>query len=262
MVRPGDTVSSSSRPASRRQRAIGEADAPPAYTYTVKDMPAGDRPRERLLEHGPAKLHNAELLAIILRAGIPGQPVTVMAESLLTRFGGLEGLRRASIAELCQVQGLGEAKAAQIQAALELGRRLQIEALDRPAYSIRSPEDVAELVRLELERLEQEHLMVVLLDNKHRVVDKVVVYKGNVGGAIVRMAELFRDAIRQNCPAMVLAHNHPSGEPAPSPEDLQLTAQAIEAGKQLDIKVLDHIVIGRRAFRSLRREGPGLRWQE
>ncbi len=256
-----------SRAADRRRAGIGEAgDGEPgvvlAYGYTVKDIPAGDRPRERLLENGAEALSNAELLAIILRTGIAGQPVTEMAGALLARFGGLEGIRRASVAEMCAMPGLGAAKAAQIQAALELGRRLQIEELDQPVYSMRSPEDVAAYVRLHMPGWEQEHLMVVLLDNKHRVVDKIVLYKGNVGGAVVRMAELFRDAIRQNCPALVLAHNHPSGEPAPSAEDLDLTSQAIDMGKQLDIKVLDHIVLGRQAYKSLRREGLGLRWQE
>jgi DNA repair protein RadC len=236
-------------------------DATGRVRYTVKDLPATERPRERLLELGPEALSPAELLAIVLRTGTTDKRVTELAQDLLKRFGGLDGLRRALPSEICQVYGLGPAKAAQILAALELGRRLQAEAPPERVYSIRSPENVAEMLGFEMERLEQEHLYVVLLDNKHRVVGKpLAVYKGNASGAVVRSAELFRDAVRQNMPAIVLAHNHPSGDPNPSAEDVEVTRQALEAGANLDIAVLDHIIIGRRQFVSLRRERPGLAW--
>lgn len=247
----------------RPRKAISETDQGPEYRYTVKDMPAGERPRERLLEHGPGALSNAELLAIILRTGTAGQPVTEMASALLSRFQRLDDLQKASTKELCdQVSGLGPAKVTQIKAALELGRRLQAEAAPDRSYSVRSPENVAELLRLDLEREDQENLKVVLLDTRHRVVGSPTVYKGSVNSAVVRMAELFREATRQNCPSLILAHNHPSGDPSPSPEDIQLTTQAIEAGRQLDIKVLDHIIIGRGSFKSLRRDRPSLPWPE
>jgi DNA repair protein RadC len=229
--------------------------------YTVKDLPATERPRERLLELGANVLSPAELLAIILRTGTTDKRVTELAADLLKEFGGLDGLRRALPSELCRVAGLGPAKAAQLLAALELGRRLQAEAPVERSYTIRAPENIAEILGLEMEHLEEERLFVVLLDNKHRVVGKPQeIYKGNASGAVVRPAELFRAAVRQNLTAIVLAHNHPSGDPSPSSEDIEVTRQALEAGASLDIAVLDHIIIGRRSFVSLRRERPTMPW--
>jgi DNA repair protein RadC len=181
-----------------------------------------------------------------------------MAERLLSQFGGLAGLAQASHDELCQVHGIGEAKATQIKAALELGRRLLATAPhERP--QVRSPADVANLLMLEMSLLEQEHLRAVLLDTKNVVIRVINVYAGNLNTAVVRVGEVFREAIRANCASIIVVHNHPSGDPTPSPEDVRVTEQLVEAGRLLDIDVLDHLVIGRNRYVSLKERGLGFR---
>jgi DNA repair protein RadC len=228
------------------------------YQPLIRELPAQERPRERLKHYGAASLSNAELLAIILRTGAASESVLNMSTRLLARFGGLAGLARASFGELCQEHGLGEAKAAQVKASLELGRRLLAkEAGGRAA--VRSPADVANLLQTEMAFLEQEELRLVLLDTKNQVLSMPQVYRGSVNRSLIRIAEVFRDAIRENSPALVVVHNHPSGDPTPSPEDVSVTEQLIEAGKLLDIEVLDHIVIGRHDFVSLKEQGLGFK---
>jgi len=221
------------------------------YHVTIKELPEGERPRERLQHYGAGSLSNAELLAIILRTGVRGQSTIGLATRLLADFGGLAGLARTSLAELCAINGLGIAKAAQIQAAFELGRRLSVAAPhEKPRVS--SPADAANLLMLEMSRLEQEQLRVLLLDTRNRVLASPTIYQGSLNSSFVRVAELFREAIRHNCASIILAHNHPSGDPAPSAADVALTRKVIEAGKLLSIEVLDHIIIGDRRFVSLK----------
>jgi DNA repair protein RadC len=223
---------------------------------TLRDWPESERPRERLIAHGPGQLSNAELLAVVLRTGVSGKTVLSLAENLLAGFGGLPGLRRASVQELVERQpGLGPAKAAQLKAALELGHRLSVLAEQLPR--IQQPEDVAGLLMLHMADLEQEQLRLVLLNTRHDIIGWPVVYSGGLRTAIVRPAEVFREPIRQNASAIILAHNHPSGDPTPSPEDVNLTFQVAQLGKQLDIEVLDHLVIGRGRWVSLRSKGLG-----
>lgn len=226
------------------------------YNPTIKDLLSGERPRERLREQGADSLSNAELVAILLRVGTTSENVLRLAERLLITFGGISGLMRASFEEICAQHGMGEAKACQIKAALEMGRRLLKE---EPAerLTVRCPADVARILMLEMGHLDQEHLRVVLLNTKNQVMAMQEVYKGSVNTSLVRVAELFRDAIRQNCPAMVVVHNHPSGDPTPSHEDVHLTEQIVNAGKMLDIEVLDHLVITQHKFVSLRERGLG-----
>ena len=227
-----------------------------AYNPTISDIPWADRPRERLLQYGSAALSNAELLAIILRVGGVGQNAIRLAESLLAQFEGLSGLAGAGVGELEQVRGVGAAKVAQIKAALELGRRLQITVPDsRP--QVRSPGDAANLVMLEMSVLEQEHLRVLLLDTRNRVLEISTVYQGSLNTSLIRVGELFRSAIRRNAAALIVAHNHPSGDPSPSAEDVAVTRQIVSAGKLLDVEVLDHLVIGRGRFVSLKERGLG-----
>lgn len=226
------------------------------YRPTIRELPASERPRERLRERGAAALSNAELLAIILRTGIPSDNVLALAGRALARFGGLEGLARASFGELCGERGLGEAKAAQVKAALELGRRL-LSAQPQERASVHSPQDVANLLAAEMGLLEQEHLRVLLLNTKNQVLAAPEVYKGSVNSAQVRVGELLRDAVREGCPALIVVHNHPSGDPTPSADDVEITRQLVEAGRLLGIDVLDHIVIGRQGFASLRERGLG-----
>jgi DNA repair protein RadC len=226
------------------------------YNPRMTDLPQSDRPRERLLAQGPAALSTAELLAIILRTGVPDENVMRVAQRLLSTFGNLSGLAQANVAELTAARGLGPAKAAQLKAALELGRRLLVESPDqRP--QVRSPADAASLLMSEMSLLEQEHLRVMLLDTKNRVLGSPTVYVGSLNTSLIRVGELFREAIRTNSASVIVAHNHPSGDPTPSPEDVAVTRQIAEAGKLLDIDVLDHLIIGRQRFVSLKERGLG-----
>ncbi|MBU6348796.1 MAG: DNA repair protein RadC [Chloroflexi bacterium] len=224
----------------------------------IRDLPLELRPRQRLVYAGPNALSNAELLAIILRMGGRGESVLHMAERLLSQFGGLPGLVQASHDELCGAHGIGEAKATQIKAALELGRRLLATApYERP--QVRSPGDAASLLMLEMGLLEQEQLRTLLLDTKNTLLRVVHVYTGSLNTAVVRVGEVFREAIRANCASIIVVHNHPSGDPTPSPEDVRVTEQLVAAGRLLDIEVLDHLVIGHNRYVSLKERGLGFR---
>jgi len=226
------------------------------YSPTIHDLPAGERPRERLQYSGAGALSNAELLAILLRTGRKGENALHMAQRLLATYRGLSGLAQASFGDLARQGGVGTAKTAQIQAALELGRRLLVASPDeRPLVG--SPADAANLLLPEMGLLEQEQLRTLLLDSKHRVLASHTIYVGNVNTSVIRVSEVFREAIRQNCPAIIVAHNHPSGDPTPSPDDVRVTEQIVQAGKLLDIEVLDHLVIGRQRFVSLKERGLG-----
>ena len=230
----------------------------PDYAPLIRDLPLDMRPRERMLYAGAGALGNTELLAIILRVGGRGESAVRMAERLLVQFGGLTGLSRASFEELCQARGLGEAKATQIKAAMELGRRLMA-ATPEERPQVRSPADIANLLMLEMSLLEQEHLRVVLLDTKNHVQRVASVYSGSLNTAVIRVGEVFREAIRANCASIIVVHNHPSGDPTPSPEDVRVTEMLAEAGNLLDIAVLDHLIIGRNRYVSLKERGLGFK---
>jgi DNA repair protein RadC len=229
-----------------------------AYTPMLRDLPLDMRPRERMLLAGPGALSNAELLAILLRTGVPGESVIHVAENLLVRFCGLPGIAQANFEELYSVNGVGEAKATQLKAALEIGRRLLL-ALPQERLQIRSPSDVASMLMLEMSLLDQEHMRAVLLDTKNNVLRVATVYTGSLNTAVVRIGEVFREAIRANCASIIVVHNHPSGDPTPSPEDVRVTEMLVEAGKLLDVAVLDHVVIGRNRFVSLKERGLGFK---
>jgi len=221
------------------------------YVLMIRDLAAEDRPRERLRRVGAHALSSAELLAIILRVGTGGTNVVRLAENMLVQFDGLPGLSRASVNELATVHGVGQAKAAQIKAALELGRRLMAATpQERPRVS--SPADAANLLMSEMMLLEQEHLRVILLNTRNEVLSMPTVYQGSLNTSVVRVGELFREAIRANAAAVIVAHNHPSGDPSPSPEDVNVTRQLVKAGRLLDVTVLDHLVIGHNRFVSLK----------
>src|SRR5574342_714619 len=218
------------------------ADITASPIYRIMDLHESDRPRERLASLGAQALSNAELIAILLRVGVTGENAVQVGQRLLNKFGGLSGLHRAPFHELLDEHGLGEAKAAQIKAAIELGRRLTLESPEtRP--TVNGPAEAAALVQYEMSALEQEHLRVLLLDTRNHVLDIVEVYKGSVNSSQVRVGELFKAAIRRNAPAIIIAHNHPSGDPTPSPDDVAVTRAIVQAGKLLDIDVLDHLVI-------------------
>lgn len=242
------------------RRKVAEDGPPSDPTLTIKDLDPSERPRERLLERGPQALTNAELLAILLRTGVVGLMVTDLARALLHDYAGLTGLAAVSPQELAQRHGLGPAKAAQLKAALEIGRRLAREELaERPR--IAQPDDIAALVQAEMSVLEQEQLRILLLDTRNRVLAVRTLYTGSLNQSTVRVAEVFKAAIRENAAAIVVVHNHPSGDPAPSPEDVRVTQDLVSAGKLLDVEVLDHVVIGRgqHGWVSLRQRGLGFR---
>ena len=220
---------------------------------TMKDLPERERPRERLLQHGPGALSTAELLAILLRTGRRGENALNLAHRVLQICGGLAGLARTPIPELARIPGIGLAKAAQIQAALELGRRVATATPgERP--QVRSAHD-AYLLVADMADLEQETLRVLLLDTRGRVIAIPTIYVGNVNTTLVRPAEIFREAVRRNAVSLIIAHNHPSGDPTPSPEDIALTRDLVAAGQLLGIRVLDHLIIGRGRYASLREHG-------
>lgn len=228
----------------------------PGYRLMLREMSPDERPRERLKLRGPAALSDGDLLAIILNTGIVGETVTDVSQRLLAEHGGLRGLFRLEVGELAAIRGLGDAKAVRLKAALELGRRLAaLSPEDRP--QVTSPDDVANLLQIEMAALEQEQLRVVLLDTKHRIIGTRTVYQGSVNQAQVRIGEVYRDAVRQNATAIVAAHNHPSGDPTPSAADVSLTVEMVRAGEMLDIDLLDHLIIGQGRWLSLRRLGLG-----
>lgn len=224
-------------------------------TYRIQDMDESERPREKLAKHGPASLSNSELLAILLRVGVEGLNAVQMGDRLLQQFRGLKGLYQADYQELCNQFGLGPAKAAQLMAAMELGKRVGSQQMERDV--VHGPQDIHNLVGYKMSLLDQEELWVILLDTRNQVIAIEELYKGSVNSSQVRVAELFRGAIKANTPSIVMVHNHPSGDPTPSPEDIALTRSAIQAGKLLDIEVLDHLVIGATRFTSMKERNLG-----
>jgi DNA repair protein RadC len=220
--------------------------------HLVRELPVVDQPVHRFQRFGPGALSTVEMIAAVLQT----PDALSLATELLSRFRSLEGIARATVTELCAVGGIGRARAVQLQAALELGRRLAAAPAEEK-LQIRGPADAADLVMVDMSFLDQEQLRVILLDTKNHVVGITTVYQGNVNTTVLRIGELLRDAIRHNCPALILVHNHPSGDVTPSPEDVEVTRTVREAGRLLNIDVLDHIVVGRGRWVSLKERGLG-----
>jgi DNA repair protein RadC len=236
------------------RRLEGNKAIPP--TYTIKELPSADRPRERLMALGPDHLSNTELLAILLRTGTTGESALALANRLIATAGGIDKLAAMRPAELATIKGLGAAKAAQVLAALELGRRVRMMPWrDRPTIS--RPEDVAPLLLELMGQLEQEQFHVLLLDARNRIIADTTLYRGNATSSVVRPAEVFREALRHNAVSIIVAHNHPSGDPTPSADDVAVTRALVQAGKLMGIEVLDHLVIGLASWKSLRALGLG-----
>lgn len=224
--------------------------------YRITDMDSSERPRERLAQLGPEALTNGELVAILLRSGVPGLNALQLAQRVLMESGGLTGLHRTSFDQLRRYRGLGPAKAAQLKSAVELGRRLAV-ATPEERPTIQSPEDAAGLVLYEMGALEREQLRVLNLDTRNRLVRTSEVYRGSLNSSWIRIGEVFRDAVRLNAAAIIVAHNHPSGDPTPSPEDVAVTKAIVDAGGLLDIEVLDHLVIGQGRYISMKSKNLG-----
>jgi DNA repair protein RadC len=221
------------------------------YHTTVRELPNEERPRERLERYGGAALTNPELLAIILRVGIQGENVIELSSRLLRKYGGLGGLLGADLDVLRAERGLGAAKAITLKAALEIGRRLTLlDNVERP--QILAPGDVATLLALEVGFQSQEQLRVLCLDTKNHVIAQHTVYQGTVNASVVRAAEVFRPAVSRNCPGIIVVHNHPSGDPTPSLEDIRTTEQLRRAGEALEIELLDHIILSQQRYVSMK----------
>ena len=222
--------------------------------YRLKDLPAELLPRERLYALGPEALSNREVLAILLRTGVKGENVLDLAERLLADSGGLSGLARLTVHELAQLHGLGKAKASGLKAALELGKRLvSSDPASRPV--INSPQDVAHLVMEEMRHFDREHFRVVTLNTKNHVLGISPISVGSLNSSLVHPRECFKEAIRRNSNAIILLHNHPSGDPTPSREDIEVTKRLADGGKILGIEVLDHVIIGDNRYISLKERG-------
>lgn len=224
----------------------------PSPRLRLCDLPAEERPLYRLHQHGTESLSNTELLALLLGTGeAPG-----LAQALLNSFGSLHQLARASQAQLRRIHGIGEAQAGRLLAFLELSCRLQAPAAEEKVR-ITSPADGANLLLPRLRHLEQEELHVIMLDTRNRVLATQLIYRGSLNTSVVRIGEIFRAAIEASAAALIVAHNHPSGDPSPSPEDVGVTRNIVEAGKLLSVEVLDHLIIGNGRFTSLKERGLG-----
>lgn len=220
----------------------------------LKDLPVELLPRERLYQLGPEVLSNREILAILLRTGIKGENVLTLSERVLAEVGGLSGLGKLTVHELAQLHGLGKVKAAEVKAALELGRRsVSVDPMSRPV--VNSPQDVAHIVMEEMRFLDREHFRVVTLSTKNHVLGISPISIGSLNSSLVHPRECFKEAIRRNSNAIILLHNHPSGDPTPSQEDIEVTRRLVEGGKILGIEVLDHVIIGDNRFTSLKERG-------
>lgn len=221
-------------------------------SFTVHDLPLGERPRERLLKLGSEALSAQEILALILGRGIKGESVMVTSQKLLSRFGNLKGIANASIEELTQISGIGQAKAAQIKAAVELGKRLEDDAIETQKSIVKSPADVAALVRSQLKGKKKEHFLVLCLDTRNRVINCRPVSIGSLDTSIVHPREVFKEAVSSSAASVIFVHNHPSGDPEPSKEDVELTKRLAKAGEIIGIDVLDHIIVCDRSYLSLK----------
>ncbi|MEH7010524.1 DNA repair protein RadC [Neobacillus niacini] len=220
----------------------------------IRDFPQDERPRERFIQNGPESLSNHELIAILLRTGTKDESVLQLSNRLLTNFEGLRLLKTATLEEMTEIKGIGQAKAIQILAAVEIGRRIaNLNYTDR--YVIRSPEDGANYVMNDMRFLSQEHFVCLYLNTKNQVLHKQTIFIGSLNASIVHPREVFREALKRSAASIICLHNHPSGDPAPSREDIEVTKRLVECGKMIGIDVLDHLIIGENKFVSLKEKG-------
>ena len=224
-------------------------------SFTIHDLPTSERPRERLQKLGVDALSAQEILALILGRGIAGESVMVTAQRLLSQFGNLKGIAGASVEELSLVKGIGLAKASQIKAAFELANRLEgySEAGDKPL--VKTPEEVVSLVRSRLKGKKKEYFLTLLLNTRNQLIKVAEISIGSLDSSIVHPREVFKEAISASAASVIFVHNHPSGDPTASEDDIKLTKRLAEAGEIVGIDVLDHIIIGDKNYLSLKREG-------
>ena len=252
-VTPASTETEAERPLYTDPPPV-DPTAPVRYTPRIRELPADERPRERLIHYGADALSPTELLAILLRTGNEQRSATGLAEHLLSEFHGIRGVARATVTELASVHGIGPAKAAQIKAAIEFGRRL-VAASPEERPKVRSPRDIYDLLGPALRDEKREHFVAVLMDTKGGVMRQRTVSVGDLSSSLVHPREVFAEAIRYSAASIIVAHNHPSGDPTPSPEDAAVTRRLVEAGEILGIEVLDHVVLGDGRWVSLKEKG-------
>lgn len=225
-----------------------------AETLMIRDFPEDERPRERFEQNGPESLSNHELLAILLRTGTKEESVLQLSNRLLTNFEGLRLLKDATLDEITAIKGIGKAKAIQVLAAIEIGRRISNLAYD-DRYVIRSPEDCANYVMNDMRFLSQEHFVCLYLNTKNQVLHKKTIFIGSLNASIVHPREVYKEALRRSAASVICLHNHPSGDPSPSREDIDVTKRLVESGKIIGIELLDHVIIGENKFVSLKEKG-------
>ncbi|HEY5563481.1 MAG TPA: DNA repair protein RadC [Clostridiaceae bacterium] len=223
-------------------------------TYKILDLPKNERPMERLFRYGASSISNVELLAIILRSGSAKNNVMALSNRLLNESGGLNGLLNCDVENLTKFNGIGKAKAAQLLALAEIAKRFKsFKSGDN--YVIKSPEDAAYLVMDELRTYKKEYLKVILLNTKNLVISIEDVSIGSLNSSIVHPREVFSQAIKKSAASIVICHNHPSGDPTPSNEDINITKRLVESGKLLGIQLVDHLIIGDGVYISLKEKG-------
>lgn len=224
------------------------------FTLKMKEVPKEERPRERMLKYGEAQLSNQELLAILLATGTRNESAMGLANRVIMHFEGLKYLSEATIEELTAIKGIGNAKGIGILAALELGKRINQYKPAAP-YIIRSPEDGADYVMEEMRNLNQEHLVALFLNTKNQIIHQQTIFIGSLNASIVHPREIFREAVKRSAASIICAHNHPSGDPTPSQEDIHVTRRLVEAGNIMGIHLVDHLIIGDNTFISLKEKG-------
>jgi DNA repair protein RadC len=223
-------------------------------SFTIHDLPKQERPRERLQRFGPEALSAQELLALVIGRGTPGKSVVNIAQELLVKFGNIKAISEATIEELSKIKGIGLAKAAQIKASFELGKRQDLE-IELDDLDIKKPQDVVKAIRARIQDKAKEHFKLILLNTRNKIIGISTVSTGTLNTSLVHPREVFKDAIMHNAASVVLAHNHPSGDTEPSENDLTITKRLAEAGKILGIEVLDHIIVTKAGFFSFKEKG-------
>ena len=224
------------------------------FSFTVRDLPKPERPRERLQKLGPDALSSQELLALVIGRGIPKKSVMTIAQELMARFGNVKAISQATLEELSQIKGIGPAKAAQIKACFELAKRENLEA-DEESFDIKNPEAVFKLMSSSIKDKAKEHFKLILLNSRNKKIGLSTISIGTLTTSLVHPREVFKDAITHSAASVILCHNHPSGDPEPSEDDLKITRKLVESGKILGIEVIDHIIIGKTNFYSFREKG-------